>query len=174
MSYKLKVDEPILTYGSSTVKLQTTQSVNEFYVTCVIDRQVEVTTSALSMDILNFGAATNGTATTQIDTSGIFSIKTYSDNTYGTESDTYTIGSTVFAKIKADDMAQMPSIIGWEVNECKVSFCCISARYMFLFFKISTYIEQNMIFENFAYIGRHIIFHIHRYALTYSETNYDF
>jgi len=119
MSYKLKVDDPTISFGSTTI--YTTKNVNEFYIQCSMNKAVTVTSSAVTMETIELGAATNGTAASEIDTSSIFSLATYSDNTYATTLDTFEIGSSVYAKVDATNMANMPDGINWEVNECKVS-----------------------------------------------------
>lgn len=116
MSYKLKVDDPSITFGTSSI--YTTRHVNAFYVRCMIAKQVQVKSSSLTMETINLGAATNGTASNEIDSSSIFSLGTYTDTTYATTSGTFNIGEDVFAKVAGAGMATMPAALNWVVNEC--------------------------------------------------------
>ena len=121
MSYKLKTDNPIVTFGSNTI--YTTRHANEFYIRCAMDNSVEITSSAVTMETLELGAATNGTGTTEIDPSNIFSLGTYTDtqDNSGAAQSSFTLGDTVYGFIEASDMSTMPAAINWEVNECIVS-----------------------------------------------------
>ena len=116
MSYKLKTDDPSVTFGSNTI--YTTRHANEFYIRCAMENSVEITSSSVTMETLELGAATNGTGTTEIDPSGIFSLGT---KLSGVASSTFTLGDTVTGFIGASSMSTMPADINWEVNECIVS-----------------------------------------------------
>ena len=121
MSYKLKTDSPMLSFGSNSI--YTTRHANEFFIRCAMANSVDITSSAVTMETLDLGAATNGTGSTEIDPSSIFSLGTYSDtqaNT-GVSTSTFTLGNTVYGFIDSASMATMPSNIQWEVNECIVS-----------------------------------------------------
>ena len=121
MSYKLKTDDPSVTFGSNTI--YTTRHANEFYIRCAMDNFVELTSSAVTMETLELGAATNGTGTTEIDPSSIFSLGTFTDTqaNSGSSQSSFTLGDTVFGFVGASSMSTMPSAINWEVNECVVS-----------------------------------------------------
>lgn len=121
MSYKLKTDDPSLTFGSNTI--YTTRHANEFYIRCAMDNFVEITSSAVTMETLELGAATNGTGTTEIDPSNIFSLGTFSDTqaNSGSSQSSFTLGNTVYGFVASSSMSTMPAAINWEVNECIVS-----------------------------------------------------
>ena len=121
MSYKLKTDDPIVTFGSNTI--YTTRHANEFYIRCAMENSVEITSSSVTMETLELGAATNGTGTTEIDPSNIFSLGTYDDTQArsGVATSSFTLGDIVYGFIGASSMSTMPADINWEVNECIVS-----------------------------------------------------
>ena len=122
MSYKLKTDNPALTFGSNTI--YTTRHANEFYIRCSMDNFVEITSSDVTMETLDLGAAKNGTGP-DIAVSGLFSLGTF-DGTQATSgvaaSTTFELGNTVYGFINSANFANIPAAINWEANECIVSF----------------------------------------------------
>ena len=122
MAYKLKRDSPALTIGTSTI--YTTRHANEFYIRCSMDTFLEITSSDVTMETLDLGAAKNGTGA-DIDVSGLFSLGTF-DGTQAISgvaaSTTFEIGNTVYGFINSASFANIPESIKWEANECIVSF----------------------------------------------------
>ena len=122
MSYKLKTDDPALTFGTNTV--YTTRHANEFYIRCSMDNFVEITSSDVTMETLDLGAAKNSTGT-DIDLSSLFTLGTF-DATQTTShvasSTTFELGNTVYGFINSAGFATIPTSIEWEANECIVSF----------------------------------------------------
>jgi len=121
MSYKLKTDNPELTFGSNTI--YTTRHANEFYIRCSMDNFLDITSSDVTMETLDLGAAKNGTGS-DISVSGLFSLGTF-DGTQATggtaSSTTFDLGDTVYGFIDSSSFANLPTSINWEVNECIVS-----------------------------------------------------
>ena len=88
-----------------------------------MDNFVEITSSAVTMETLELGAATNGTGTTEIDPSNIFSLGTFTNTqaNSGSSHSSFTLGNTVYGFVASSSMSTMPAAINWEVNECIVS-----------------------------------------------------
>ena len=119
MAYKFKVSSPAIQWDTHTVF--TTRHANEFFIRCKLPSTFDVATAtAIEMDTLELGAAQNGTSASAIDTSSLFTLKTYTDGSYGTESSTFELGLPVYTKIDFAEVAKLPTSITWAANECKV------------------------------------------------------
>ena len=121
MSYKLKTDNPALTFGSNTI--YTTRHANEFYIRCSMDNFVEITSSDVTMETLDLGAAKNSTGP-DIDLSSLFTLGTFdgAQSPGVSASTTFELGNTVYGFINSAGFANIPTSIKWEANECIVSF----------------------------------------------------
>ena len=121
MYYKFKVSSPLIpfTSGGVTTNIFTTRQVNEFYIECSMSDSISITTADINIDTPDLGAAGNG-AGTAIDTTGLFTLSTFTDNTYQTTSSSFELGSPVYTQIDGPGMPALPTDIIWVANGCTV------------------------------------------------------
>ena len=121
LAYKFKVSEPTISFGANSIF--TTRQANEFYIRCLLPTDIDISTGDVIVQAPDLGAARNGTASSAIDTSTIFELKTYTDAGYGTEGSSFDLGSKVYSFIDGSNLATLPPGINWVANDCKV---CVS------------------------------------------------
>ena len=120
LAYKFKVSEPTISFGANSIF--TTRQANEFYIRCLLPTDIDISTGDVIVQAPDLGAARNGTASSAIDTSTIFELKTYTDAGYGTEGSSFDLGSKVYSFIDGSNLATLPPGIDWGANDCKVCF----------------------------------------------------
>ena len=116
-TYTLKVDSPSIVQDGHT--FFTTRHADNFKVICKMSRSFDVSSSSTTITAPQLDAADDSEIT--LDAPALFNLETFSDNSYGTQSATFELGNTVYSRLAAN-MADMPTGVQWDVNDCTVSY----------------------------------------------------